>query len=60
MGGDNYYALDATSLTAPKLLFAVDGGTGKYANMGQTWSQPVVTTVKISGANKKVLVFGGL
>ena len=59
MGGDNYYALDATSLTAPKLLFAVDGGTGKYANMGQTWSQPVVTTVKISGANKKVLVFGG-
>jgi type IV pilus assembly protein PilY1 len=59
MGGDNYYALDVTDLDAPKLLFAVDGGTGKYANMGQTWSQPVVTTVKIAGAKKKVLVFGG-
>lgn len=60
MGGDNYYALDVTNLESPKLLFAIDGGsTGSYANMGQTWSQPVVTNIKIAGVIKPVLVFGG-
>ena len=60
MGGDNYYALDVTNLDSPKLLFAIDGGaTGSYANMGQTWSQPVVANIKIAGVIKPVLVFGG-
>lgn len=60
MGGDNYYALDVTNLDSPKLLFAIDGGaTGPYARMGQTWSQPVVTNIKVAGIIKPVLVFGG-
>ena len=60
MGGNNYYALDVTNLDSPKLLFAIDGGsTGPYANMGQTWSQPLVTQMKVAGVTKWVLVFGG-
>jgi type IV pilus assembly protein PilY1 len=62
MGGSNYYAIDATNLTAPKLLFAIDGGVGgadKYTNMGQTWSQPVIANVKVNGVNTAVIIFGG-
>jgi type IV pilus assembly protein PilY1 len=62
MGGSNYYAIDATNLTAPKLLFAIDGGVGgadKYTNMGQTWSQPVIANVKVNGLNTAVIIFGG-
>ena len=59
MGGRNYYALDLTSITTPKMLFTLKGGTGAYTNMGQTWSQPVLTDVKVGATVKKVLVFGG-
>lgn len=61
MGGKNYYAIDATDLDAPRLLFAIQGGTGtgKYGNMGQTWSKPIITTVKVNGAKKTVIMFGG-
>lgn len=59
MGGKNYYALDATDLNNPKLLFAIQGGTGKYVNMGQSWSKPIITNIKVGNVNKSVLVFGG-
>lgn len=59
MGGRNYYALDVTDRASPKLLFALKGGTGSFAKMGQTWSQPVVASMRVSGTVKTVLVFGG-
>ncbi|PTQ90677.1 PilC/PilY family type IV pilus protein [Agitococcus lubricus] len=59
MGGNNYYALDLTDITKPKLLFSIKGGVGAYANLGQTWSQPVVGNVKINNQVKTVLVFAG-
>lgn len=59
MGGNNYYALDLTSLTAPKMLFTILGGSGAYTNLGQTWSQPVLADIKVGSTAKKVLVFGG-
>lgn len=60
MGGNNYYVLDVTNRTAPKLKFVLTGGsTGPFAKMGQTWSQPTVTSVKIGGVIKSVMVFGG-
>lgn len=59
MGGDNYYAIDATDLDNPKLLFAIDGGVDKYASMGQSWSKPIITNIKVGNVNKTVLVFGG-
>jgi type IV pilus assembly protein PilY1 len=64
MGGTNYYALDVTDLNSPKMLFAINGGSttaegGRYAKMGQTWSQPVLGNIKVGGAVKTVIVFGG-
>ncbi|MEP4101781.1 PilC/PilY family type IV pilus protein [Paraglaciecola sp.] len=58
-GGDNYYAFDITNKTSPKLLFKIDGGVGDFANLGQTWSKPTVTQIKVGSATKNVLIFGG-
>lgn len=59
MGGGNYYALDVTDLTNPKLMFAIKGGAGGFADMGQTWSQPVVASIRHADVVKTVLVFAG-
>ncbi|XOV78880.1 MAG: PilC/PilY family type IV pilus protein [Aestuariibacter sp.] len=58
-GGNNYYAFDVTSKNSPSVLFTIDGGAGDFANLGQTWSRPTVTKVKIGASVKDVLIFGG-
>ena len=58
-GGNNYYAFDITSKTNPKLLFKIEGGSGDFANLGQTWSKPTVTKIRVGGTSKDVLIFGG-
>lgn len=62
-GGRNYYALDVTDVTLPKLKWMVTGGTntvlGDFTELGETWSIPVHTKVKINGTAKDVLVFAG-
>ncbi|MDF3030321.1 MAG: hypothetical protein K0R03_879 [Moraxellaceae bacterium] len=60
MGGRNYYAIDATDRGAPTLKWVIQGGsTGPFANLGQTWSKPVLANVKIGGVEKTVMFFGG-
>jgi type IV pilus assembly protein PilY1 len=44
-GGSSYYALDVTDKNSPKLLWNVS-----YPGMGQSWSHPVVTRVKLDDA----------
>ncbi|MFT6989745.1 MAG: type IV pilus assembly protein PilY1 [Paraglaciecola sp.] len=58
-GGNKYYAFDITSKTNPKLMFKIDGGVGDFANLGQTWSKPTVTKIKVGGTSRNVLIFGG-
>ncbi|MFT2091600.1 PilC/PilY family type IV pilus protein [Paraglaciecola sp. 2405UD69-4] len=58
-GGDNYYAFDITNKSSPKLLFKIDGGQGDFAKLGQTWSKPTVTQIKVGNTTKNVLIFGG-
>ncbi len=65
-GGNNYYALDVTSRSTPILKWMIsndpDGdGTpsGPFAELGQTWSTPVVREVMFNGTLTTVLVFGG-
>ncbi len=58
-GGRNIYALDVTDRNNPKLLWVIKGGTGKYAELGQTWSSINVEKVKDGNAVKTVLIFGG-
>jgi len=58
-GGRNYYALDVTSRTSPKLLWTIKGGQGDFVELGQTWSPPLVKKMKIGSKMKDVLIFGG-
>ncbi len=75
-GGFNYFAIDATPTAAlsnpavsngivPKLRWRIEGGTGDFPNLGQTWSQPKLTTIRIGTTTagealfKRVLVFAG-
>ena len=65
-GGSDYYAMDVTDRSNPKLMWQIKGGTGDFADLGQTWSAPKLTTVKwqcdTNGENctyKTVLIFGG-
>lgn len=58
-GGDNYYAFDITNKTAPSLLFKIEGGTTGFLKLGQTWSKPTVTKIRVGSVSKNVLIFGG-
>ncbi len=57
-GGFNYYALDVTNKTSPELLW-----TASYADMGESWSTPVVTRIDVNtagtNADNAVVVLGG-
>ncbi len=57
-GGWNYYALDVTNKTAPRLMWQV-----ALADGGQSWSAPVITRVNVdttgTNADKAVVIVGG-
>lgn len=58
-GGRNLYALDVSSRTNPKMLWSINGGSGDFAELGQTWSQPTLGRIKVGSTAVPVLVFGG-
>ena len=57
-GGTSYYALDVTNKNAPVMLWQAN-----FAEMGESWSTPVVTRMDINttgtNAEKAVVVLGG-
>ena len=58
-GGNNYYALDVSDRSNPKLKWVINGGSGNFAELGETWSKPIVAKVKLDGTSTDVLIFGG-
>lgn len=62
-GGRNYYALDITNPNAPALKWQISGGSGDFADLGQTWSRAVITKLKTGNVDtptiKDVAVFTG-
>lgn len=61
-GGNNYYALDVTTRSAPVLKWVIKGGTGGttgFEELGQSWSKPTLTSIKYGADTKKVLIFAG-
>jgi len=61
---NNIYAFDLTpssvvtsytSMTSinPKLMWVIEGGSGDYAQLGQTWSRPQVGTMRIYDSGTK-------
>lgn len=59
MGGRNYYAIDATDRSSPKLKWVLQGGSGSFADIGQTWSKPALGQVKVNNVIKTILIFAG-
>jgi type IV pilus assembly protein PilY1 len=61
-GGSAYYALDLSNPDSPSFMWRIDDSTSGFGELGQTWSEPVVTRipgyVDGSGVKKPVLVFG--
>ena len=58
-GGYSYFALDVTNLGSPSLLWQIDRGQAGFERLGQTWSQPTLIQVMVSGTKTPALVFGG-
>jgi type IV pilus assembly protein PilY1 len=58
-GGRNYYALDVTDRDNPQLMWQVLGGQGDFAELGMSWSQPVLGNININGTDTDVLYFTG-
>jgi type IV pilus assembly protein PilY1 len=56
-GGSVYYALDITDPTDPQVLWRHDDTT--LVGLGQSWSPPVPTQVKIGTITYPVVVIGG-
>ncbi|MEE4245594.1 MAG: hypothetical protein V2I33_09290 [Kangiellaceae bacterium] len=60
-GGSSYYALDISNALAPQLLFQpINPQTSPgFAQMGQSWSRPLITKMSIAGQEKRdVMIFG--
>jgi len=59
-GGRGLYALDITQKNNPQLKWHIVGGqTAGFERLGQTWSEPVKTKVKVGATETDVLIFGG-
>jgi len=58
-GGNGIYALDISNRIQPKLLWKIIGGNAGFERLGQTWSQPVKSKIKLAGTERDVLIFGG-
>lgn len=59
-GGRGLYALDVTIRSNPKMLWYIKGGeTPGFAKLGQTWSAPVKTKIKVGTTDTDVLIFAG-
>ncbi|MCQ8877814.1 PilC/PilY family type IV pilus protein [Pseudoalteromonas shioyasakiensis] len=56
-GGHNYYGLDITNPDSPRLKWKIQGGSGTFKELAQTWSAPTVTFIKAFG-DEPVLIFG--
>lgn len=62
-GGNAYYALDISDPDNPQMLWKIDGSMTGFEELGETWSQPLVTYIAgyrdAAKKPKPVLVFGG-
>ena len=59
-GGRNYYSMDVTTRSSPVLRWQIiPGASGNFSEMGQSWSAPRVTKIKIGSTDTDVIIFGG-
>ncbi len=58
-GGRNYYAIDVTDRTKPKLMWTIKGGSTGFTELAQTWSAPTPSKIRLGNTTYDVLIFAG-
>ena len=58
-GGRNYYALNVSDRSNPRMLFKIEGGSSGFEKLGQTWSDMTIAKVKFNNEVRFVLFFTG-
>lgn len=58
-GGANYYAIDVTNPANPQVKWVIRGGSPGFEKLGQSWSKPVVTRIRMGTVEQDVLIFAG-
>ncbi len=58
-GGRNYYAIDVSNRNTPSLKFIIEGGSGDYAELGQSWSKITPGKIRLNGIDRRVIAFSG-
>lgn len=58
-GGRSLYSLNVTDIANPKMRWYITPNTPGFSKLGQTWSTPVVTKIKVGSVDTPVLVFAG-
>jgi len=57
-GGDLIYALDVSNPLVPTIKWRKSSTDNGFSEMGQTWSKPTLTKVKVGTTDKVVLMMG--
>jgi type IV pilus assembly protein PilY1 len=61
-GGSAYYALDMSDPDSPSFMWRIDPSSAGFGELGQSWSEPTVTTIPgykdSNDVMKPVLIFG--
>ncbi len=57
-GGDLIYALDVTNPLAPAIKWRKSSAENGYSELGQTWSKPTISKIKVGSADRVVLIMG--
>ena len=57
-GGDLIYALDVTDPLAPAILWTKSSADNGFTELGQTWSKPTITKIKVGTVDTIVLMMG--
>lgn len=58
-GGNNYYAIEVSDPENPKYWYTIEGGSGDFSKLAQSWSRASLLNVRYGSSSKKVFVFGG-
>ena len=58
-GGRSYYALDVTNRNDPQLMWQINGDTGEFSELGESWARPIIGQLKVGSTIKDVLYISG-
>ncbi|HPQ43425.1 MAG TPA: PilC/PilY family type IV pilus protein [Syntrophales bacterium] len=58
-GGNNYYALDVSSVTSPSYLYTIHSDILGAETLGQSWCKPEICTIQTSSGSETVFLMTG-